>query len=503
MPIQSEAETSKPTDAVVRPGRGKRRRSMILPEAYDERVMPSLQLTRSSRWARRIGKLLTVMLMVGFVVIAFAPWQQFVRGTGSVIAYTPTDRMQTIEAPTKGRIVEWAEDIYENVHVSKGDLIARIQDLDESYLDRLQSQLEASEQQVENFQSQIAAGQRNLQAAEALTRTLETQVRTYRSVREQTVAAAEADIEAARQKIEAERQKLQEARAALTQAEADYFRQRTLFEEEIAAEVKFQEAEQKYLATQAKVAQAEANIQGAEAELDRKLRDRDAKERKAQADVEYAQSTLDKAQGDFAKSDSELAKYRSELQKAQKELLEAEVKLSRQRSQTIKAPFDGFLTQIMPNQGSAVLKEGDPIAVIVPDTSDRAVQIWLDGNDAPLVDAGRHVRLQFEGWPAVQFAGWPSVAVGTFGGTVVSVDATDDGKGQFRVLVRPDPDTEEGWPNERYLRQGVRTNGWVLLEQVPLWYEIWRNMNGFPPAITADAGAAKEKSPKVPKLPKP
>ncbi|MEM9588586.1 MAG: toxin secretion protein, partial [Planctomycetota bacterium] len=121
-------------------------------------------------------------------------------------------------------------------------------------------------------------------------------------------------------------------------------------------------------------------------------------------------------------------------------------------------------------------------------------------NDAPLVDPGRHVRLQFEGWPAVQFAGWPSVAVGTFGGEVISVDATDDGNGRFRILVKPTE--EEKWPADKYLRQGVRTNGWVLLEQVPLWYEVWRNMNGFPQSVRSEDDKDKQKSPKTPKLPK-
>ena len=145
------------------------------------------------------------------------------------------------------------------------------------------------------------------------------------------------------------------------------------------------------------------------------------------------------------------------------------------------------------------MKEGDPICLIVPDTSDRAVQVWLDGNDAPLVEPGRHVRLQFEGWPAMQFAGWPSVAVGTFGGEIVSVDAVDNGKGQFRVLILPDA-TDQAWPEERFLRQGVRTNGWVLLNQVPLWYEIWRQMNGFPPVVSS--GEPKEGKTAKPKLPK-
>jgi hypothetical protein len=115
------------------------------------------------------------------------------------------------------------------------------------------------------------------------------------------------------------------------------------------------------------------------------------------------------------------------------------------------------------------------------------VQVWLDGNDAPLVEAGRHVRLQFEGWPAIQFSGWPSVAVGTFGGTVVSVDMVDNGKGKFRCQILPDSTETVKWPEERFLRQGVRANGWVLLEQVPLWFEVWRKLNGFPPTVEVDS----------------
>ena len=128
-----------------------------------------------------------------------------------------------------------------------------------------------------------------------------------------------------------------------------------------------------------------------------------------------------------------------------------------------------------------MVKEGDVLAVIVPDTQDRAVELWIDGNDVPLVTPGRAVRLQFEGWPAVQFAGWPAVAVGTFGGTIAFVDAADDGKGRFRVLVVPDG--KEPWPAMRFLRQGSRANGWILLDRVRLGYEVWRQFNGFPPVL--------------------
>jgi hypothetical protein len=108
------------------------------------------------------------------------------------------------------------------------------------------------------------------------------------------------------------------------------------------------------------------------------------------------------------------------------------------------------------------------------------VELQIDGNDLPLVQKGDRARLQFEGWPAAQFVGWPSVAVGTFGGRVYLVDPTANDRGQFRILVAPDLD-EPAWPDEQYLRQGVRAQGWVLLNQVSIGWELWRQLNGFPP----------------------
>ena len=138
-----------------------------------------------------------------------------------------------------------------------------------------------------------------------------------------------------------------------------------------------------------------------------------------------------------------------------------------------------------------MVKAGDALAVLVPDTESRAVELWIDGNDIPLIAEGGKVRLQFEGWPAVQFTGWPSVAVGTFGGRVALVDATDDGTGKFRVLVVPE--AGEPWPSGRFLRQGTQANGWVLLQRVSLGYELWRRFNGFPPSMSAPPETAEAK----------
>lgn len=177
----------------------------------------------------------------------------------------------------------------------------------------------------------------------------------------------------------------------------------------------------------------------------------------------------------------EYAKYLSEVSSASAELARIETKLARQASQSIVAPRDGIVHRIMAPQGGVMVKAGQELAVIVPETASRAVELTVSGNDAPLLSVGRRVRLQFEGWPAVQFAGWPSVAVGTFGGVIGVIDPGAAEDGTVRVIVFPDEGEE--WPDANYLRQGVRVIGWVLLDTVTLGWELWRQFNGFPPTL--------------------
>lgn len=165
-------------------------------------------------------------------------------------------------------------------------------------------------------------------------------------------------------------------------------------------------------------------------------------------------------------------------------LAKSEVKFSRQQMQLVVAPKDGTILKVLPGSGGVLVKEGDEIATFVPDTNKRAVEVWIDGNDLPLIKPGRLVSLQFEGWPAVQISGWPSLAIGTFRGIVRSIDPSVSQTGKFRIIV-----TEENindWPPSNFLRQGARVIGWVLLDKVSLGYELWRKFNGFPPANNAE-----------------
>ncbi len=198
---------------------------------------------------------------------------------------------------------------------------------------------------------------------------------------------------------------------------------------------------------------------------------------------------------DVEKAKINYKKYIAEQQKSHAKLKEAESKVSRQQAQSILSPRDGVILRITAGDLSTSVKKGDNIAVLVPEKVDPAVELYISGLDIALVSIGRKVRLQFEGWPSIQFSGWPSTAVGTFGGIVQSVDPVISENGRFRVLVKPD-DTDEAWPDNRFLHYGARVKGWVLLEKVKLGYELWRQLNAFPPEYVAPAATQPEKKTK-------
>jgi multidrug resistance efflux pump len=198
------------------------------------------------------------------------------------------------------------------------------------------------------------------------------------------------------------------------------------------------------------------------------------------------------SQRDEERSRQEYASALVNIANAQNELAKLEVSLSRQLAQEIVAPLDGYIIAIKAGQGGAIVKSGDELATLVPQTDSRVVELFVDGNDLPLIESGNQVMLQFEGWPAIQFSGAPDLAYGTFAGRVVTVDPYDMDRGLFRLIVSEDQNHKNGqWPSAAVLRQGVRVKGWVLLGVVTVGYEIWRRMNGFP--LTRDQEAYRHR----------
>jgi multidrug efflux pump subunit AcrA (membrane-fusion protein) len=171
-------------------------------------------------------------------------------------------------------------------------------------------------------------------------------------------------------------------------------------------------------------------------------------------------------------------------------------KLIRQQSQLVNAPADGTIVRLLIGTSSVFVNQGQVVAIFVPKSNKLSAQIFIRGNDLPLVYEGRKVRLQFEGWPAIQFSGWPSLAVGTFGGVVTFVDQTANPDGLFRTIIVPEPGQK--WPESRFIRQGTRVNGWILLNRVALGYELWRQFNGFPPSLDAAPGNLEASTSDIP-----
>lgn len=238
--------------------------------------------------------------------------------------------------------------------------------------------------------------------------------------------------------------------------------------------------------------------------LDRINDEKNAKIRKLQ----NAQAAADTAKIDFERQEElfnkglssrknyeyakiEYKKLLSAKESAQAELAETQTKASRQERQVVTAPQDGRILKII-TADSSLVKASERIATFAPNLDNIAIELYVSGNDIPLIYEGAKVRLQFEGWPAVQFSGWPSIAIGTFGGEVSSIDPSISENGKFRIIVKKDEN--ENWPDARFLRHGGRVYGWVLLNNVKLGYEIWRQVNGFPPSFDSEIKAIKNEA---------
>lgn len=210
----------------------------------------------------------------------------------------------------------------------------------------------------------------------------------------------------------------------------------------------------------------------------------------AQIAVETAEIDLNRMrslfeQGLAARREYEQARIRVEelrtrVAEANAQLNRVDVNLSRQSVQIVRAPRDGVILRVNAGDSATVVDAGDVVATFVPDNVERAIELFIDGQDIALVRPGARVRLQFEGWPVVQFSGWPSVAVGTFGGVVAAVDPSASTAGRFRVLVTEDAEDPNPWPGHQFVRFGSNARGWILLDTVSSGFELWRQLNNFP-----------------------
>ena len=430
------------------------------PTAFDEPV--ALMLVRIPRMHRVLKRLLIAFGIATSAALAIVPWQQTSEGAGRVVAFTPLERQQNIEAPIEGRVVRWH--VREGSEVREGDPIVEISDNDPAILQRLREERDA-----------VVA---RLDAAKSRATSLESRAGSLSSSRESATSAATQRVKMAQDRVRAGEKAAEAAEAGYQTARANSTRQHGLFAQGLTSQRAVELADLEFVRARTEVDRARAAVSAARSEEGALAADQLKIGTDASASIDDAKASRASALAEVANASAELTRL--------------DVRLARQTTQSVKAPRNGTILRLLASgQGGDMVKAGDGLAVFVPDSAERAVELWVDGNDVPLLEEGKHVRLQFEGWPAVQWSGWPSVAVGTFGGVVSLIDAHDNGQGKFRVLVVPAGD--ETWPGSNYLRQGVRANGWVLLNRVKLGYELWRRFNGFPPMVAPQEPGTKPK----------
>jgi multidrug efflux pump subunit AcrA (membrane-fusion protein) len=399
----------------------------------EQEKLYSLRAIKTPRAGIILARFFMVVLLI-FLIMLFLPWQQNIRGRGKVTPFNPSNRPQTVETAIAGRIQRWH--VREGEYVEKGDTIITLAEIRDKYFDplllvRLKEQIEAKERSLTAKR----------QKARALTRQIDALNLTLNNKVEQVKAKLEAD------------------RTLFLNLENQYQRNKALFEAGNIPLTKFQDIEYKYRNAQAEFTNVQIELDRVQAEyLDK---------------ISKAESDRNQTEAEIFETEAELAKLRNEY---------ANMQIRNQQYQII-APQDGIIVKAIKAGIGETIKEGDAVCTIMPNAyekNDIAAEMYIRAMDVPLVSKGRKVRIIFDGWPALQFSGWPSVSVGTFGGVVKVIDMVNTNPGEFRVLIVPDS-TDTPWPKQ--LRVGSGIKGWIMLDDVPIWYEIWRQLNGFPPSL--------------------
>ncbi|PQJ23442.1 HlyD family secretion protein [Tenacibaculum sp. SG-28] len=390
-------------------------------------------------------------------IILFLPWTQNVSGKGYVTTLTPDQRPQTIQSPIPGRIEKWYAK--EGDFVQKGDTILHISEIKNEYQDpdllyRTEQQKEAKSKSVLSYQEKIKA--------------LKTQVSALQKERELKIAQAKNKLEQSRLKVKSDSIELEAAKTNSTIAKKQYERTITLQKEGLKATRDVEEKRLKLQETQAKLIAKENDL----------LVSKNAVIN-AQIEIRSIEATYQ----------DKISKSNSDRFTAESNRFEAEVEVSKLANKSsnyairnamyyITAPQDGFINKAIRGGLGETFKEGEKLVAIMPANYDLAVETFVDPMDLPLIHLGENVRIRFDGWPAIFFSGWPNASYGTYGGKVVAIETSISANGKFRILVAPDKE-ENPWPEN--MRVGSGANSIALLEDVPIWYEIWRQLNGFPP----------------------
>lgn len=438
------------------------------------------QLPREDFWAlksvikEKSSKKIIRVFYVFFVlalIFMFIPWTQNVRSNGKLITLRPEQRPQTINTIIAGRIEKWY--VKDGDIVKKGDTLLFISEVKDGYFDpklveRTKDQIRVKEQSVKTYGNKVVSLDNRIDAL----------------------------IEAGKLKLQQAQIKLKQTKLKLISDSIDYQVARNNFE---IAKDQFERFEK-------------LTKEGLKSQTD--LEVRKVSMQRAQGSMISAQQKLLQSRNDIIDAKVELssieAKYRDEISKAESDkfsamtsMFETEVDVTKLQTQSanysirngmyvITAPQDGVVTKVIQSGIGETVKQGEEVLTIMPKVYDLAVEMYIRPMDLPLIEKGQKVRIQFDGWPAIVFSGWPNTSHGTYGGEVFAVDNFAQEDGTFRVLIQPDK-KDNKWPSE--LRVGGGTNSMILLKDVPVWYELWRIINGFPPDFykKSDVKAKKAK----------
>jgi len=408
--------------------------------------------------------------LIALIVIMFLPWTQNIRAKGAITTLRQEQRPQELNTIIAGKVVKWY--VKEGDFVKKGDTILQLGEVKVDYFDpklleRTQQQIDAKQIANEGYQQKAVTAETQIRALEDGQRLklsqidikLRQQELKVTSDSNEMVAVAN-ELAISKRQIDAARQMLDSGVISLT----DYERRKLTYQNALAKRVS---AENKYL-------QARQEFSSLRIEKNATVQEYTDKIAKAQGDRFGSLSNAASGQADVSKLENAYSNYDI-----------------RNKLYYITAPQSGQITKARKAGIGEVMKEGDMIVEIVPDHIQLAVELFAEPMDLPLLHIGQKIRFVFDGFPAIVFTGWPAASYGTFGGIVAAVETSVSDNGKFRLLIIEDP-SEKAWPKQ--LRMGGGANGIALLKDVPIGYELWRNINGFPPEYYKPAGDAMKKN---------
>lgn len=405
---------------------------------------------------KHFNRFLLAFSFIGFIVL-FLPWTQTISGKGYLTTRNPEHRPQTIQSPIPGRIEKWY--VQEGDFVQKGDTILFISEVKNEYFDpnlisRTGDQIKSKSMAVNSYQGKVKA--------------LNSQIEALTNERVLKLEQARNKLLQSKLKVQSDSIDLEAAKTNIKIAQRQYDRVVQLEKEGLKAvtdveekKLKLQETQAKLISQENKLLASRNEILNATVEISRVQASYTDKISKAQSDMFTAQSNQFDGEAQVTKLENEYTNY--EIRKAMYH---------------IRAPQSGYINKAIQAGIGETFKEGDRLVGIMPSNYDLAVETYVAPIDLPLIHVGEKVRIQFDGWPAIVFNGWPNVSYGTYGGKVIAIETFISDNGKYRVLIAPDAEDHE-WPKD--IRVGSGANTLALLEDVPIWYELWRQLNGFPP----------------------